>query len=594
MSFHLKNTTFLLTAMLLVALAPAKAGGDILLVGDGDVGTCAFIDIQDAIDAANPGDEIRVTREINGVNFTYFENLSIDKDLVLKGGYSNCSLAELDSRIDESRTIIDGSESGNVIKIDADELLVEISGFTLTGGVDQGGAINRANGGGISIVGDGNEIVFEHMTLINNHGRLGGGIYLSGNANVMNLSDNLITNNSATSGGGVYCESTEIDNTINNFNLTLTNNQALGDVETSGHGGGFYLSGCNFLNLFQSGLPGLFLIANNQANNSGGGIYAVDITLGQIYGTLSSNIANADSDEFGNGGGIFALNINQLYISYAYLLENQVNGGYGGAIYAKNVDLAIVRDRIETCQLNYSTCLTFQGNLATPLPSPLPQTLTFGGAIYLNNSTLLSSIDDSSFQDHFIGTFIDNRADIGSALMMEYGSKFSFQNTYFIANGENNDAFSAYHNLSTVSLNRGENSQLMVTFSTLVNNQVNDVFNLNPANSLVLLNSIIHEETTSNDVIHNNLSLIQTGCNVLHESDSVIIPPLQDNTIVTDDPGFVDAENGNFHLSRNSSAIDMCNAIGLGLVYPDQNNDERPIDIKDNDNGFGAFDAGAD
>lgn len=69
-----------------------------------------FSTIQDGIDTAHSGDTIFV------YNGTYFENIVIDKKITLLGENRN-------------NTIIDGRESGNVIKINADN--VTIQAFTI-------------------------------------------------------------------------------------------------------------------------------------------------------------------------------------------------------------------------------------------------------------------------------------------------------------------------------------------------------------------------------------------------------------------------------------------------------------------------------
>jgi parallel beta-helix repeat protein len=73
--------------------------------GDGN-----FSNIQDGIDAANTGDTIYV------YNGTYFENIVIDKLIILTGENKNS-------------TIIDGRNTGNVIKINANN--VTIQGFKI-------------------------------------------------------------------------------------------------------------------------------------------------------------------------------------------------------------------------------------------------------------------------------------------------------------------------------------------------------------------------------------------------------------------------------------------------------------------------------
>ncbi|MGJ8663243.1 MAG: hypothetical protein ACSHWU_06315 [Marinicella sp.] len=583
---ELKTTPLFLIMLLQFAWVTTNAGDviqppELLFVGDS--GACTYASIQAAIDDAPPNSEIRVTNEINaGV---LIENIEINKNLIIKGGYTTCGLAQLDSRADDNRTVVDGTNSGNVIKIDGDDLVVDLSGFTLTNGEDEGFGPGRANGGAVSIRGNDFDISFDQMTINNNHGRLGGGIYLTGESGTIRLFNSTFIENSAFSGGGLYCNSTGIENIVQYGSINIIGNQATGSTESNGHGGGLYLSGCR---LSQSGELNSFSMNHNFANNSGGGIYMVDAGISILKGILWSNMANADSNDTGDGGGIFASGMHQLVINRTEFFENQVNGGHGGGIHAVNTRLQVLNTLYENCfQAGDSSCLHFQSNRALPI---LGGTATLGGAIYLDNSILLNFADLGSALDHFPGYFEDNHADFGTALALNNGSRFSMQNAYFVGNGA--DGTPGFLNNSVVWLSDAD-TELSISFSTLADNQVNSVFNVQSNASLNLATSIVYEQDASNLVLVNNLASVTTHCNVYHEGESVPIL-IGEPSIVTTDPGFVDHESGDYHLRPDSIAIDRCDDGGFEFIYPDRDQDVRPFDISETENGVGQFDAGAD
>jgi len=101
---------FLVSTLLIISLiVPIGQTQETTIYVD-DSGGADYTSIQDAIDAANPGDTIYV---YNGI---YFENLIVNKSINLLGE-------------DKKSTIIDGSNSSDVVFISSN--YVNITGFTI-------------------------------------------------------------------------------------------------------------------------------------------------------------------------------------------------------------------------------------------------------------------------------------------------------------------------------------------------------------------------------------------------------------------------------------------------------------------------------
>ncbi|MBW9222725.1 right-handed parallel beta-helix repeat-containing protein [Methanothermococcus sp. SCGC AD-155-C09] len=152
----MKKTYFILFLMALFVGAASVYGGTIYVPDN-------YSTIQGAIDAAKDGDVIIVRNE------TYYENLVINKSITLRSenGPGNC--------------IIDGNNSGNVIEINADGVIIE--GFRIR---NSGRSWPYA---GIKVNSDSNNITNNNIS--NNEC----GIYVYNSSN-NGIIDNNILNNS--------------------------------------------------------------------------------------------------------------------------------------------------------------------------------------------------------------------------------------------------------------------------------------------------------------------------------------------------------------------------------------------------------------
>jgi len=219
--------------------------------------------VQDAIDAAEDGDTIRVWAG------TYEENVVVDKTVSLIGNGSE-------------EVTIDGGMSGDVVRVTAD--WVNVSGFRVTNG-DNGIYLDSSD-----------HSIITNNTCSNNYY----GIYLS-YSNDCTISNNNCENNS---GSGIYLESSS--NCTIDSNTCENNNHGIGISDS----GAFILMNniCSFNNRY-----GIFLessghrtFENNICNNNDIGIY-----LSNSFSTLTNNTFSSN-----NRYGIY------LEISLGCELEN--------------------------------------------------------------------------------------------------------------------------------------------------------------------------------------------------------------------------------------------------------------------------------
>ncbi len=305
-------------------------------------GSCQYATLQQAINAAEDGDTLRVS---SGV---YFENVDIDdKDITIVGGYSSdCTITSTDV------TRIEGSVEH--------ESTLHVSGSTVTL-QDLDIAWGDSNFGGGLYVGN-SRVTLDDVNLHDNHGAYGGGMYISSNSVLTATGSTYISDNVATDsygGGGSRIWGTFIGENGLQINSNCAPN-----------GGGLYIPGG------ETYLDHAIISSNKAAadDGKGGGVYVA--ANGIISSTESYFILNSAYD----GGSIYAdaSTVRSEGDSFGWNFAEH----YGGAVHLTN-NSTLHADDLTVGYIFYMPGFTWA----------YWNTAKRGGGIYAKDSTL--EIDDS-------------------------------------------------------------------------------------------------------------------------------------------------------------------------------------------------------
>ena len=299
--------------------------------------------IQAAINAALSGETIIVSPG------TYYENIQFNgRNITVQSTdpYNSTIVAA---------TIIDGGESGSVVRITGEDTST-LQGFTIQNG-------NAALGGGIRV--ENSSPVIENNIITDNMSEFrGGGIYTF--QSYPTITDNTITYNDAEYGGGIYLSSsnpTITDSTIADNIIT--------DNTASYHGGGIYMDGSSPI------ITGNTVTGNSASG--GGGIFLVDNHSFITGNTVTGNIAVF-------GGGI------TVYTSYPFITGNTINNNTASQ---EGGGIAVTVDSDPVITDNY-----IHHNVADN-----------GGGIFVDNSCSPAIGGTSSSDQEKFNTFCGNSTD---------------------------------------------------------------------------------------------------------------------------------------------------------------------------------------
>jgi len=244
-----------------------------------DIGTCGTTSIpcrtiSYALNSrASGGDTIRVAQGV------YTENLTVDKQVTLEGGYESVAWTR---NIDAYKTTIDGGGSTvnqSVVRFEEDSDGAVLDGFTIQNGVAE----------------------------------YGGGIHITG-ANIV-VQDCVVTENVANyKGGGIH---------VSNSDVLISNTRVLSNEVHNNFGGGIHVAGANAQVEIRD-----CLVANNRGADFGGGGIVIDWYASATIAN-SEIISNTCPTPNDGGGGIRVNNHASAEIQDNFIAYNQADSGGG-------------------------------------------------------------------------------------------------------------------------------------------------------------------------------------------------------------------------------------------------------------------------
>ncbi|VAW48987.1 hypothetical protein MNBD_GAMMA03-512 [hydrothermal vent metagenome] len=534
------------------------------------VGSTNDCDYDNLLDAYNDPDAfVRVTTQL-----VHSDSFTIAKAKWFTGGYDTCADAE-SGTLGLFKTKWRRFDDGTVVRINTNNTsFIVIDGFEIFGGrsLDFGAA------GGIVVLGNA-RLLLINSEVYDNEGNEGGGIRARGENVRVTISNSIIRNNTATSfGGGVYCE--------NGATFTMLGESAIKLNTTPGNGGGIFAN-LNCQIMVQSGdtnalLSNDFGILSNTGSR-GGGVYLQGGADMELLGndthpaSIIGNVSTIDTNNvIIGGGGVYLTGDGTTFTGKNARIDlniaQNVGAGFGVTTSAR-----FTMERLDAPCWDNDKCSSLANNIVIK-----PTGDSAAGFIY-----------DQAYAGISQTYIANNQAENTSIMTVSDVGYLRMEGNLIVANGPFNQNFSL--RLFRVAGNNGFAGNMDFFYNTLVANNSLVSFYLDGNSSqqhLNIYNSIIQGQGDIISTVGGIDPFLNINCNYVHETASLSVATTLVDTYNLN-PEFADSANGDYHLSSDSLAKDLCEEQVFIGIFKDLNGLNRGYDDPNIINLRGPYDAGA-
>jgi hypothetical protein len=542
--------------------AKSQSGVSFFTVGADAV--CQYSSVQAAIDDYFQSPLANIDIRI-ATNKTYIENIVIgNANIALTGGYSNCTNAN-NGIVSSGQSLINANFNGTVLKIQGvtTRRTMVFKNLRLFNGSNATGA-----GGGFLSDNSNVSLLLENVDIRNNSAQFGAGLAIVGGDTDLLMNESLILSNVADYGGGVYCSGFSSSINVANQSGIIANfaNSPL-VVAPNGRGAGAYIEGCYFAIFTGSHNNGSFSgMESNTSENDGGAIYAENSII-RLHGHQSCGSLGCLGDD----------------TNPVSLRSNQSNFGDGAVIYAKNSDVRVNAAWIEGNvgnslifleQSNYvferflqpcwsnEDCNLIENNIGTVMAGFSNTKIEISSVNITGNNTMVFDFNVGNPVTPTLirveSCMINNNGGNGNDYLFNFVGFFDaqFVHNTIADNQAANSIFKTDFN-PNISI-----PPLLEIQSTIIHNPLIDVYSFDELDFII-----------GGGQMHINVSAcfvneVDSLTSNLLINDAIIYPEGERNSML--DPSFVDRNNGDYHLSSGSFAIDHIRTTDRTTVlHPD-------------------------